>query len=83
MIKKATATGRYVTFDTVRNTANPSTTILGLNSTYAESTWTGWNTHIYSSGFRLGTSETEVNASGETMIYMAFAGAPFKYANAR
>ena len=83
MIKKITATGRYVTFDTKRNTLNPSTTILGLNSTYAESTWSGWGTDILSNGFKLKTTETEVNANNQTMIYMAFAEAPFKYANAR
>jgi len=83
MIKKITATGRYVTFDTVRNTYNPSLTILGLNSTYAESTWSGWGTDILSNGFKLKTTETEVNANNQTMIYMAFAEAPVKYANAR
>jgi hypothetical protein len=82
MIKKITATGRYVTFDTVRNPYNESYSILGLNSTYAESTWSGWSTDILSNGFKVYTSETEVNLNAATMIYMAFAEAPFKYANA-
>ena len=36
-----------------------------------------------SNGFKLRTSSTSHNASGGNYIYMAFAEAPFKYANAR
>ena len=36
-----------------------------------------------SNGFKLRTTGSAVNGSGRTMIYMAFAEAPFKYANAR
>ena len=36
-----------------------------------------------SNGFKLRTTGSVVNGSGRTMIYMAFAEAPFKYANAR
>ena len=36
-----------------------------------------------SNGFKLRTTFDNMNASGGTYIYLAFAEAPFKYANAR
>ena len=36
-----------------------------------------------SNGFKMRTSDTDHNASGGTYVYLAFAKAPFKYANAR
>jgi len=36
-----------------------------------------------SNGFKLRTTGAAVNGAGRTMIYMAFAEAPFKYANAK
>ena len=36
-----------------------------------------------SNGFKMRTSSVYAQGSGETVIYMAFAEAPFKYANAR
>jgi hypothetical protein len=38
---------------------------------------------ILSNGFKLRFAGGEVNASGVTYIYAAFAEAPFKFANAR
>ena len=36
-----------------------------------------------SNGFKLRTSFDNMNSSGDTYIYLAFAEAPFKFANAR
>jgi len=49
---------------------------------------TGTNTagHVFdmlSNGFKMRNTNSARNASGGTFIYMAFAEAPFKYANAR
>ena len=41
------------------------------------------NLDILSNGFKVRDSVTNLNASGETMIYAAFAENPFKYSNAR
>jgi hypothetical protein len=38
---------------------------------------------ILSNGFKRRDTNTDVNASGGTYVYLAFAEAPFKYANAR
>ena len=36
-----------------------------------------------SNGFKLRSSAFRINGSGDNHIYMAFAEAPFKYANAK
>jgi len=38
--------------------------------------------NMLSNGFQLATTSTDINGSGNTYIYMAFASNPFKYANA-
>ena len=83
LIKKATATGRYSVWDNKRNTFNPVNSILAWNSTYAEGTGSTWWIEQHSNGFKIRTSETEVNLNNATMIYMAFAASPFKTSNAR
>jgi len=70
--------------DTARNPINPSTKQLRPNSSAAEyddATYTALD--IVSNGFKWRTSEAQVNANGETFIYIAFAENPFKYTNAR
>mgnify|MGYP003959858633 FL=1 len=70
--------------DTARNPINPSTKQLSPNSSAAEyddATYTALG--IVSNGFKWRTSEAQVNANGETFIYIAFAENPFKYTNAR
>ena len=70
--------------DTARNPINPSTKQLSPNSSAAEyddATYTALD--IVSNGFKWRTSEAQVNANGETFIYIAFAENPFKYTNAR
>ena len=36
-----------------------------------------------SNGFKMRNTNAERNGNGDTIIYMAFAETPFKYANAR
>ena len=36
-----------------------------------------------SNGFKVNDNQDDINASGETYIYLAFAETPFKYSNAR
>jgi hypothetical protein len=38
---------------------------------------------ILTNGFKMRTSGSSINASGETYIFAAFAETPFKYARAR
>ena len=68
--------------DAVRDTDNPLNTHLEVN-TGAEQVNNGVDIDILSNGFKLRSSDSGVNANGETFVYMAFAETQQKYANAR
>jgi len=73
-------------YDTARNPNNVIPTYLVADTTGAESdsAATYFNLDIVSNGFKLRAANTYgMNQAGATYIYMAFAEAPFKYANAR
>ena len=73
-------------YDTARHPSNVIPTYLFADSSGAESdsASTYFNLDIVSNGFKLRAGNTYgVNQLGATYIYMAFAEAPFKYANAR
>jgi hypothetical protein len=67
--------------DTSRNTYNVVNTYLRANTSASEGTDT--MNDIVSNGFKLRSSDTAFNGSGETYIYMAFAENPFKNSLAR
>jgi hypothetical protein len=72
----------WVTQDTVRNTYNPTgATAISANDYRLEIF--GLNCDILSNGFKIRTTDTSCNASAAAYAYIAFAEAPFKYANAR
>jgi len=73
-------TGWYI-LDATRNTYNVLGNYLSPNNTNAENSLT--IVDFLSNGFKLRTTNSEFNASGQTWIYMAFAENPFKNANAR
>ena len=82
MWKKLTDTGRWQVLDNKRDgPRNHNFTGISLNTAYQE--YTGWTVDIYSNGFKPRQTEHETNGSGQTFLYVAFAEAPFKYANAR
>jgi hypothetical protein len=82
MWKKLTDTGRWQVLDNKRDDhRNLNYTGISLNTAYQE--YAGWSVDIYSNGFKPRETEHETNGSGQTFIYVAFAEAPFKYANAR
>ena len=86
MYKRTDSTGSWGIFDTSRNTYNLSTNVLYANLSSAEYTSTGAgfdNIDILSNGFKPRQSNSGVNASGGTYIYMAFAENPFKSSLAR
>ena len=74
--------GDWTVRDVKRDIDNPSSAALYANDTYAEST-TSLTYDIYSNGFKALSSGSDINQSGQTFFYMAFAEFPFKYANAR
>jgi len=68
-------------FDSTRSTFNDVDDYLTASSSVAEAV--GKDVDFLSNGFKLRTTDSDVNLSGGTYIYMAFAENPFKYSNAR
>ena len=82
MIKSATTAGTsWEMFDNARETSNLMDLELLANSANAEGTYTFGD--FVSNGFKLRSTNNGVNQSSATLIYMAFAENPFKYALAR
>ena len=81
MHKRTDSTSDWFMFDNKRLGFNPESYRLIANSTGGEAD--GGEYDIVSNGFKIRFTSGNVNASGGTYIYMAFAEMPFKYANAR
>ena len=74
MIKRSDSTGGWLIFDNKRNTSNPRNNRIEANSNQAEQTGsTSKFVDFYSNGFEPQVSDSEINASGGTYTYMAFA----------
>ena len=74
--------------DNKRNTLNVVNTVLYPNATddeesYAVGTAGSPNINFLANGFKLESTHGEVNGSGDTYLYAAWAERSFKYANAR
>jgi hypothetical protein len=78
----AGTTGNWKMHDTSRGTYNADSPELLAESSAAEGASSGIF-DLLSNGFKLRTTSSNYNGSGNTYIYMAFAENPFKYANAR
>jgi hypothetical protein len=70
-------------YDTARQTYNATNTILQPDSSGAEETPSDRYIDILSNGFKLRQNGQQINRSGASYIFAAFAELPFKYANAR
>jgi hypothetical protein len=83
MVKDATNSAtQWTMLDTSRNTSNVADLRLMANLSNAENQQSLID--ILSNGFKIrDVNITPINTSGATVIYMAFAENPFKYANAR
>ena len=73
-------TASWDLYDTTRNPYNSANLFLNPNSSAVEGTATSLN--ALSNGFQLVSTPADLNASGGTYIYAAFASSPFKYNNA-
>jgi hypothetical protein len=82
MIKRTDSTGGWVMLDTARDTYNDVDNYLYANSSAADAGSSNV-LDINSNGFKIRNSWTDINASGGTYIYMAFAENPFKLSLAR
>mgnify|MGYP003863775849 CR=1 FL=1 len=83
MIKRADSASSWSIHDTARDTFNVTQKNLYANLTAAEESQATWQYDILSNGIKLIGTSGEINASGGTYIYLAFAEQSFKYANAR
>ena len=82
MVKVANGfTNNWTIYDSTTTTFNPDDTYLLANGNGAEVTANAID--FVSNGIKLRNSSQAENNSSGTYIYMAFAEAPFKYANAR
>ncbi len=84
LIKKTSGSQDWQIMDTKRDSINLASRRLEANNSDAEVNDTSYNNmDIVSNGFKFRATGGNTNDSGATYIYMAFAEAPFKYANAR
>ena len=86
LVKGYAYASNWNSWDAARNTYNWTSQDLRPNSAAAEFngyTNTGGAINILSNGFQIVKSDGDVNNSGTTFIYIAFAENPFKYALAR
>ena len=83
-IKTASTTNPWIIQDAARDAYNPSITWLQPNtSTADQSSAAGHPIDFLSNGFKIRGTSSDIDGSGVTYIYMAFAENPFKYSNAR
>ena len=82
LTKESSSTSGWNLRDIKRSPENVVNEALQADTSGAELT-SGYDVDFLSNGFKLRTSLSDSNTSGQTYIYLAFAEAPFKYANAR
>jgi len=85
MVKRTDSTSNWQIWDATRNEYNVTNLYLLANTDGAEVVGSGGSIgiDITSNGWKFRSNAANWNASGGSYIYLAFAEAPFKYANAR
>jgi hypothetical protein len=84
MLKRTDSTSGWFIWDTARDTFNAMSRDLGAHSSAAEQAFFGTGMlDATSNGFKMRSSDSNVNANGGTYIFMAFAESPFKNSLAR
>ena len=83
IFKRSSASNSWYMMDNKRNTFNLTNTFLRPDTTAAESNAVNSTADFLSNGFKFRGNGNDVNASGSTYIYLAFAESPFKNARAR
>lgn len=82
MIKRSSvAVGNWRTYDTTRSTINPMGSEVYPNSPIAETSNIYFD--ITANGFKLRTTDADLNTASSSYIYAAFAENPFKFSRAR
>ena len=70
-------TGNFDILDTERDPINVSDAVLAADKNTAETTYSTIKIDILSNGYKIRGTQTNLNGSGSTYIYMAFADNPF------
>jgi hypothetical protein len=84
MVKRSDSTGNWIMLDSARNTSNVTNNVIYANLSQAEDSPSSQRiADLLSNGFKIRGTDTDVNASGGTYIYMAFAETPQKFALGR
>ena len=81
VVRRTDASNNWRTFDAKRSTFNEVDKRIYLDTSNAEST--GSDIDFLSNGVKMRMTDSGMNASGGTYIYLAFAEAPFRNARAR
>ncbi|CAB5219835.1 SPRY domain containing protein [uncultured Caudovirales phage] len=84
LLKNSTTAGgaSWWIYDTSRSTYNVDTITLYANGSNAENNGAAYNLDILSNGFKVRTTD-DINLSGATIVYAAFAENPFQNSRAR
>jgi hypothetical protein len=82
MIKRTDSTGNWVMHDNARNSTNPAKGYLIANSSGIEEAGSDILDFL-SNGFNIRNTWTDINASGGSYIFAAFAESPFQTNNAK
>ena len=81
-IKNSEQSSNWGVYDSARQTFNPNENYLRWNTGEAEGgTSTTFDVDFLSNGFKVRSTETDLNTSDKTFIYGAWADVPFKYNN--
>jgi hypothetical protein len=83
MYKRTDSTGQWNILDTSRSQINAANTLLRANLSNADETNTVYDQDFLSNGWKIRSTNVDINASGATYIYAAFAENPFKTSRAR
>jgi hypothetical protein len=83
LVKQVNAAGNWLIWDVKRSEFNVMNDYLVPNESSEERENTAVNVDFVSNGFKWRNSDDDMNGSGDTYIYLAFAESPFKYSNAR
>ena len=76
MIKRTNSTTPWCMWDNKRNTFNVTQNYLYANGSDAEGSGAGLDIDMLSNGFKLKSTSSFLNTSGDSFIYMAFAESP-------
>ena len=81
MTKRTDSSSDWFIWDSKRPEFNVNNILISPNKSDAEISYTSID--ILSNGFKARNTGSDLNANGGTIIYLAFAESPFKYARAR